>query len=124
MCILDPGDTSPAESGNASGARHRRVRFDDGAANVKRANFFVDDRQLEALKHVATMERVSIAELVREGIDRVIRDRIKNPSNERAQLKADLDAFLRKYAGKGRQRTDEEIDHIVTEARRGKRVPT
>jgi hypothetical protein len=96
----------------------------DGAANVKRANFFVDDRQLEALKHVATMERVSIAELVREGIDRVIRDRIKNPRNERAQLKADLDTFLRKYAGKGRQRTDEEIDDIVTEARRGKRVPT
>ena len=96
----------------------------DGAANVKRANFFVDDRQLEALKHVATMERVSIAELVREGIDRVIRDRMKNPSNERAQLKADLDTFLRKYAGKGRQRTDEEIDDIVTEARRGKRVPT
>jgi hypothetical protein len=90
-----------------------RIPYTTGLPNVKRANFFVDDRQLEALKHVATMERVSIAELVREGIDRVIRDRIKNPRNERAQLKADLDAFLRKYAGKGRQRTDEEIDDIA-----------
>jgi Arc/MetJ-type ribon-helix-helix transcriptional regulator len=88
---------------------------------VKRANFFVDDKQLQALKHVATTERVSIAELVREGIDRVIRDRMKNPRGERAQLKADLDAYLRKYAGKGQSRTDQEIDDIVTEAR-GKRI--
>ena len=88
---------------------------------MKRANFFVDDKRLQALKHVAATERVSIAELVREGIDRVIRDRMKNPSNERAQLQADLEAYLRKYAGKGRQRTDEEIDDIVTEAR-GKRA--
>ena len=88
---------------------------------MKRANFFVEDEQLQALKHVATTERVSIAELVREGIDRVIRDRMKNPRGERAQLKADLDAYLRKYAGKGKQRTDEEIDDIVTEAR-GKRI--
>jgi hypothetical protein len=50
----------------------------------------------------------------------VIRDRIKNPRNERAQLQADLDAYLQKYAGKGQPRTDEEIDRIVSEAR-GKR---
>jgi hypothetical protein len=87
---------------------------------VKRANFFVDDKRLQALQHVAATERVSIAELVREGIDRVIRDRIKNPRNERAQLQADLDAYLQKYAGKGQPRTDEEIDRIVSEAR-GKR---
>ena len=93
----------------------------DGAANVKRANFFVDDKRLQALKHVAATERVSIAELVREGIDRVIRDRMKNPRSERAQLKAGLDAYLQKYAGKGRSRTDEEIEEIVTEAR-GKRA--
>ena len=88
---------------------------------MKRANFFVDDKQLQALKLVATTERVSVAELVREGIDRLIHDRMKNPRGERAQLKADLDAYLRKYAGKGKQRTDEEIDDIVTEAR-GKRI--
>jgi Arc/MetJ-type ribon-helix-helix transcriptional regulator len=88
---------------------------------VKRANFFVDDKQLQALKLVAATERVSVAELVREGIDRLIHDRMKNPRGERAQLKADLDAYLRKYAGKGKQRTDEEIDDIVTEAR-GKRI--
>ncbi len=88
---------------------------------MKRANFFVDDKQLQALKHVAATERVSIAELVREGIDRVIRDRIRNSRSERVQLKADLDTYLRKYAAKGRERTDEEIDDIVTEAR-GKRI--
>ena len=88
---------------------------------MKRANFFVDDKQLQALKLVATTERVSVAELVREGIDRLIHDRMKNPRGERAQLKADLDAYLRKYAGKGKPRTDEEIDDIVTEAR-GKRI--
>lgn len=85
---------------------------------MKRANFFVDDKQLQALRHVAATERVSIAELVREGIDRVIRDRIRNSRSERVQLKADLDTYLRKYAAKGRERTDEEIDDIVTEARR------
>lgn len=88
---------------------------------MKRANFFVDDKQLQALKHVAASERVSIAELVREGIDRVIRDRMKNPNGERVQLKADLDAYLERYAGKGQARTDEEIDDMVSEAR-GKRV--
>ena len=94
-----------------------------GAGKVKRANFFVDDKRLRALKHVATTERVSVAELVREGIDRVIRDRIKNPRSERAQLQADLDTYLQKYAGKGQARTDEEIEEIVTEAR-GKRTRT
>jgi Arc/MetJ-type ribon-helix-helix transcriptional regulator len=88
---------------------------------MKRANFFVDDKRLDALKHVADRERVSVAELVREGIDRVIRDRMRNPRNERAQLQADLDAYLKKYAGKGRARTDAEIDEIVTEAM-GKRT--
>ncbi len=84
---------------------------------MKRQNFFVDDRQLDALRHVATLERVSIAELVREGIDRVIRDRMANPRSERAQLKADLDAYLEKYAGKGPRLTGEEIDDTVSEAR-------
>jgi tRNA splicing ligase len=84
---------------------------------VKRQNFYVHDKQLEALKHVAVLERVSIADLVREGIDRVIRDRVNNPHNERVQLQADLEAYLEKYAGKGKHRTDAEIDALVDEAR-------
>lgn len=88
---------------------------------MKRQNFFVDDERLEALKHVATAERVSLAELVREGIDRVIRDRMRNPRTERAQLRADLESYLEKYAGKGRDRTEDEIDELVTQAAKRRR---
>jgi Arc/MetJ-type ribon-helix-helix transcriptional regulator len=88
---------------------------------MKRANFFVDDKRLEALKHVAATERVSTAELVREGIDRVIRDRMRNPRNERVKLQADLEAYLKKYAGTGPSVTENEIDDIVAEAT-GKRI--
>jgi len=84
---------------------------------MKRQNFFVDHAQLQALKRVAALERVFIAELVREGIDCVIRDRMSGSRNERAQLKADLQAYLKKYAGKGPERTAEGIEDLVAEAR-------
>jgi hypothetical protein len=83
---------------------------------MRRQNFFVDDRQLQALKHVAALERISVAELVREGIDRVIRDRVKNPRNERTRLRADLETYLETYAGQGDYRTDSDIDELVDEA--------
>ncbi len=67
---------------------------------MKRTNFYVDDERLAALKLVSTTERVSVSDLVREGIDRVIRERMHGKP-DRATLRADLQEFLRRYAGKG-----------------------
>lgn len=81
---------------------------------MKRTNFYVDDERLEALKHVATTEHVSVSDLVREGIDRVIRERM-NGKPDRAALRADLHAYLEKYAGKGPKRTFEENEQLISE---------
>ena len=81
---------------------------------MKRTNFYVDDERLEALKHVATTEHVSVSDLVREGIDRVIRERMKGQP-DRAALRADLRAYLAKYAGKGPRRTPEEDERSISE---------
>jgi Arc/MetJ-type ribon-helix-helix transcriptional regulator len=80
---------------------------------VKRTNFYVDDERLAALKLVSTTERVSVSDLVREGIDRVIRERMHGKP-DRATLRADLQEFLRRYAGKGPKRAPEEIEDLVT----------
>jgi hypothetical protein len=80
---------------------------------MKRTNFYVDDERLEALKHVATTESVSVSDLVREGIDRVIRERMHGKP-DRATLRADLREYLRRYAGKGPYRAQEEIEDLVT----------
>ena len=82
---------------------------------MKRTNFYVDDERLEALKHVAMTERVSVSDLVREGIDRVIRERMHGKP-DRATLRADLQEYLRRYAGKGPYRAQEEIEDLVSAA--------
>jgi Arc/MetJ-type ribon-helix-helix transcriptional regulator len=80
---------------------------------MKRTNFYVDDERLEALKHVATAERISVSDLVREGIDRVIRERMRGKP-DRAALRADLEEYLRRNVGKGPHRAQEEIEDLVT----------
>lgn len=82
---------------------------------MKRTNFYVDDERLTALKHVAATEHSSVSDLVREGIDRVIRERMRRPP-DRAKLRADLHAYLEKYAGSGAKRTEDEIEDLVSEA--------
>lgn len=82
---------------------------------MKRTNFYVDDERLTALKHVAATEKSSVSDLVREGIDRVIRERMRGRP-DRAKLRDDLQAFLRKYAGTGPKSTESEIEELVTEA--------
>jgi len=82
---------------------------------MKRTNFYVDDERLTALKHVAATEKSSVSDLVREGIDRVIRERMRGRP-DRARLRDDLQAFLRKYTGKGPKSTESEIEDLVTEA--------
>jgi Arc/MetJ-type ribon-helix-helix transcriptional regulator len=82
---------------------------------MKRTNFYVDDERLEALKHVATTESVSVSDLVREGIDRVIRERMRGQP-DRAALRADLKEFLRRYTGTGPGRAQEEIEDLITVA--------
>ena len=82
---------------------------------MKRSNFYVDDERLEALKHVATTERVSVSDLVREGIDRVIRERMRGKP-DRATLRADLQEYLRRYTGTVPRRAQEEIEDLITVA--------
>jgi Arc/MetJ-type ribon-helix-helix transcriptional regulator len=55
------------------------------------------------------------SDLVREGIDRVIRERMR-AEPDRAALRADLHEFLRRYAGKGPHRAQEEIEDLVSAA--------
>jgi Arc/MetJ-type ribon-helix-helix transcriptional regulator len=80
---------------------------------VKRHNFYVDDERILALKLVAEAEHSSISDLVREGIDRVIRERVKGPT-DRAQLRSELDAFLAKHEGKAASRTVEQIEDLIS----------
>ncbi len=80
---------------------------------LKRTNFYVDDERLEALKHVATTEQVSVSDLVREGIDRVIRERMRGKP-DRAALRADLQAYLEKYAGTGSKRSPRENERRIS----------
>ena len=82
---------------------------------MKRTNFYVDTERLEALKHVATTESVSVSDLVREGIDRVIRERMHGKP-DRATLRADLKEYLRRYTGTAPRRAQEEIEDLITVA--------
>ena len=86
---------------------------------MKRTNFYVDDERLDALKHVATTEQVSVSDLVREGIDRVIRERMRGKP-DRAALRDDLQAYLEKYTGRGPKRSPQENDRRLS-AVNGKR---
>jgi hypothetical protein len=82
-----------------------------------RSNFYVDNARIKALKQLAAVEETSISELVREGIDRVISERMNRPPKERTELRMNMEAFLQEYAGSGPERTLEEIENLVSEAR-------
>ncbi|HEV3157709.1 MAG TPA: ribbon-helix-helix protein, CopG family [Candidatus Baltobacteraceae bacterium] len=79
-----------------------------------RSNFYVDSKRMEALKHLAQSEETSVSDLVREGIDRVISERMNQPPRERAELRASLESFLRRYVGSGPERSLEEIEALVS----------
>jgi Arc/MetJ-type ribon-helix-helix transcriptional regulator len=59
----------------------------------------------------------STSDLIREGIDRVIQDRLNKPS-DRAQLRAGFNAFLVKHAGKYQGPPDEDIEELVSRIKR------
>lgn len=80
-----------------------------------RSNFYLDSNRLEALKQLAKSEETSISDLVREGIDRVISERMNRPGRERNELRANLQAFLRRYAGTGPERSLEEIEELASD---------
>ena len=81
-----------------------------------RSNFYVDSERLRALRKMADTEETSVSDLVREGIDRVIADRMARPKRERSELRTKLEAFLERYADTGPERLLEEIENLVTEA--------
>ena len=83
-----------------------------------RSNFYLDTDRLEALKKLAAAEETSISDLVREGIDRVISERMNNPQRDRNVLRANLQVFLERYAGTGPERSLEEIEDLVSESGR------
>ena len=78
-----------------------------------RSNFYLDTNRINALKELAKNEETSISDLVREGIDRVITERLNNPNHERDALRGNLQAFMTRYAGMGPESTLEEIDSLV-----------
>ncbi len=97
----------------------RHIRLEGVAIAMKqpkRSNFYIDAPRMDALKQLAATEDSSISELVREGIDRVISDRMNNPRRERSELRANLEAFLQRFVKTGTPRSLEEIENIVTEA--------
>ena len=57
---------------------------------MKRANFYVDEGRLKALKHLAVSEESSVAELVREAIDLLLVTRVDRLEREdwRERLRA------------------------------------
>lgn len=83
-----------------------------------RSNFYLDTDRLEALKKLAHTEETSISDLVREGIDRVISERMNKPPRERAKLRENLQAFLERYADTGPERSLEEIEDLVSDSER------
>jgi hypothetical protein len=78
-----------------------------------RSNFYLDVDRLSALKALAVNEETSISDLVREGIDRVITERLNNPRRDRVALRQNLDEFLTRYAGSEPGLTENEIDDLV-----------
>ncbi len=85
-----------------------------------RSNFYLDTDRLDALKQLAKSEETSISDLVREGIDRVISERMNCPRRERNELRTNLQAFLQRYAGTGPERSLEEIEELVSDADRNR----
>jgi hypothetical protein len=78
-----------------------------------RSNFYLDTDRLSALKALAANEETSISDLVREGIDRVITERLNNPRRDRTALRENLHEFLTRYAGSDPGLTEDEIDSLV-----------
>ena len=78
-----------------------------------RSNFYLDTERLNALKTLATREETSVSDLVREGIDRVITDRLNSPKRDRDTLREGLQQFLARYAGSEPGLTEDEIDDLV-----------
>ena len=84
----------------------------------QRTNVYLDPEDTALLKKVAKHELVPAAVLIREGIERVIEDRLNNPRRDKALLRAELRAFLDRHAGKGPELSVEEVDAIVRAKRR------
>jgi FixJ family two-component response regulator len=78
-----------------------------------RSNFYLDTQRLDALKALAAREETSVSDLVREGIDRVITDRLNNPKRDRDTLRANLQSFLARHAGAHLGLSQDDIDDLV-----------
>jgi hypothetical protein len=78
-----------------------------------RSNFYLDTDRLSALKALANNEETSISDLVREGIDRVITERLNNPRSDRGALRENLHEFLTRYASSEPGLTEDEINDLV-----------
>lgn len=59
-----------------------------------------------------------ISDLVRQGIDRAISKRMNGPKGERKEFRANLQAFLTRYAGSGAERSLQEIEELVSDSTR------
>jgi uncharacterized protein (DUF2267 family) len=86
---------------------------------VNRHNFYVDDERMAMLRKLASVQDLSVSDLVREAIDMVIADRMNNPRPSPQERRVKFDAFLDRYAGSkpGRDQAADEaaVDAVAAE---------
>ena len=78
------------------------------------------------LRKLASVQDVSVSDLVREAIDLMIADQMNNPRPSPSELRAKFDAFLDRYAGAQPERdaaVDETIVGAVAAERKARRKP-
>jgi hypothetical protein len=93
---------------------------------MNRHNFYVDEERMAMLRKLASVQDVSVSDLVREAIDLVIADRMNNPRPSPSDRRAKFDAFLGGYAGAEPERdqaVDEAIVVAVAAERKARRKP-
>lgn len=81
---------------------------------MRRTNIYLDDRQLDALRVLAAVDRQSMATLVREAVDGYIQQRLADDASWRDHLDATLDRIRARVPS---SLTPDEIEADVTVAR-------
>lgn len=78
---------------------------------MKRTNLFIERDRLEALKIVADRENTNVSDLIREGIDIILRERISRPHVREDNVSAKIQRFLEKYARADSD--DSDMDELI-----------
>ncbi len=66
---------------------------------MNRHNFYLGEERMAMLRKLASVQDVSVSDLVREAIDMLITDRMNNPRPSPQERQTTFDAFIARYAG-------------------------